>query len=115
MIYEIDQSGKVEDTSKDTVICIANKQKQYVILLPRHEKRRLQSYFREKGEIRNFVIIVFSILIAHTIRKMHASAVVIDREYYGREKTIKKIIYMFLGDYRADLSFDLIGKKSPAR
>jgi len=52
MVYEIDQSGKIEDTSKDTVLCISNGY--YLsVKLKAKTKRQLQKIFRKNGQTRN--------------------------------------------------------------
>lgn len=57
MQIEIDQSGKIEDTSKDTVLALSNGT-QFSIKISRNIKRELQNIFRKNKEPRNSSIIL---------------------------------------------------------
>lgn len=59
MNYQIDQSGKIEQTNKDTVLAAANEENKAVIL-PVKEKRRLQEWFRQIGLPEVFIDAVFT-------------------------------------------------------
>lgn len=61
MSYQIDQSGKIEQTSKVTVIALSNS-KQASIILKAKDKRDLQGIFRQAGKPKVFTIQVFSAL-----------------------------------------------------
>lgn len=58
MKYEIDQSGKIEQTNKNTVLCLSNDKWDSVLILAR-TKRQIQEIFRRNGQIRNYVILPF--------------------------------------------------------
>jgi len=62
MKIEIDQSGKIEDTSKNTIIAFSNGKFKSIFISAR-EKRELQKFFRRIGKPRIFVYRVFAILI----------------------------------------------------
>ncbi len=116
MKYQIDQSGKIEKTNKNTVLCISNGDWDAVLIEAR-TKRQLQEIFRRNGQIRNFVIFTFCAGLAILIkRNLKAGAIIIDREYYGREATIKEILLEMLEESRTDIpiAFGQIGKHSPA-
>ena len=53
MRIEINQSNKVEQTNKDTIIDVSNK-KSFTILISRKIKRKLQEEFRKQGKPRLF-------------------------------------------------------------
>lgn len=49
MRIEIDQSGKIEDTSKHTFLAFSNKE-HFVIKISSMEKQKLQKHFRKTGK-----------------------------------------------------------------
>ena len=91
MNYQIDQSGKVEDTSKDTVVAYANDSIGAVILSAK-EKRRLQELFRQAGTPRLFIDYVFSALLITLLRSVNAQHVTVDIEYPGHTKVIDALV-----------------------
>lgn len=113
-IIEIDQSGKIEDTSKDTVLALSNGT-QFSILISRKIKRDLQTIFRKNKQPRNFVLFTFSAglsILIHHAKPKHK--LLIDKEYLGKEFIIKKHI---LETYKSEkikpiINFGLIGKGS---
>lgn len=58
MVYQIDQSGKIENTSVDTVLCISNG-KWFSVLIKAKTKREIQKFFRRRGQNRNYVLFTF--------------------------------------------------------
>ena len=93
MKVEIDQSGKIENTNKVTVIAFAN-EVSYAILIPAKVKRQLQEVFRRQGKPRLFIYRTFAtgvfLLIRDYLPKI--KNIVIDTEYTGHEKQIKDIL-----------------------
>lgn len=65
---QIDQSGKIEQTSLDTIIALSNHDK-YSITLSKRSKRLLQEIFRDLKKPRVFVYHTFSALIALVLLK----------------------------------------------
>lgn len=115
---EIDQSGKVEQTSLDTVIALANNVR-YVVVLPKKTKRALQTIFRRQGRQRMFVYVTFAALAAIIIKQAKPKTKIsIDIEYQGHEDFIKQQILEYLRKLRVKsvpaLDFNLVGKSSPA-
>lgn len=117
----IDQSGKVEDTAKVTVVAFSNK-KNGSLLISAKEKREIQKVFRELGKPKMFTLQVFSTLVYLLIEKfkLEKHLIVIDLEYKGREDLIKSYIIQ-LGRQRkkvnidkSDLFFEMVGKSSNA-
>lgn len=114
--FQIDQSGKIEQTSKNTVLCLANSSWDTVLIRAR-TKRQIQEIFRRNGQIRNYVLFTFcaglSVLIK---RNLHIGQVTIDREYFGKEPVIKELILKMLKDEKIvpDIYFALIGKQTHA-
>ena len=70
MTYQIDQSGRIEQTNLNTILAITDKNKQMAIIFDRKNKRTLQSIFRNQRKIRMFTILTFSALIAILIKKV---------------------------------------------
>ncbi len=95
MSYHIDQSGKIEQTSLDTIIALSNKE-QFALTLPKQIKRIMQKIFRNEGR---------------------QSQIIIDREYRN-ENLIKARMSEFLRILGVksipDFEFGLVGKSSPA-
>lgn len=91
MLYKIDQSGKVEYTSHDTVVAFSNGKKK-AILIKAQEKRVLQEHFREAGKINIFVYRLFSLLIFLLLKDEDFQDIIIDIEYPGRGDLIKNYL-----------------------
>jgi len=56
----IDQSGRVEETNKITVVALADKKKFFTIALQPKTKKELLTIFRKAGKPRIFPIIVLA-------------------------------------------------------
>lgn len=113
----IDQSGKVEYTSKNTVVAFSNG-KQKSILIKARDKREIQRFFREAGKPDIFVYKTFAILIYLLIADelKEITGVVIDTEYVGKEFLIKNFLMQIfqkrgIGFSPQNISFFHAGKK----
>lgn len=119
MHYEIDQSNKIEQTERDTVLAITN-DLSLAIVLKSKDKRLLQQIFRDRGEPKVFIFFVFAALLAILLVEVSPeSAVVVDHEYLNHEDLIKLKLKQFLTEHSRkelfdNLRFDSIGKKSNA-
>lgn len=93
MSYQIDQSGKIEQTSKVTIIALSNS-KQASIILKAKDKRDLQDIYRRAGKPKVFAIQVFSALTYLLLQKskVDIGMLYIDKEYPGHESIIKSYI-----------------------
>lgn len=119
MKIEIDQSGKIEETSRDTILALSNGIS-YSIKISAKTKRKLQDLYRKIGEPRVFVINTFVVglylLIKRDISKI--TEIVIDIEYPGSEKLITNILKEIFSAQKVkrppDIHFSLIGKGSKA-
>jgi len=119
MKIEIDQSGKIENTSKPTVIAFSNSKNDAVVILAR-EKKILQRFFRQIERPRLFVYLSFAaaicILVKNVIKKCHQ--IVLDREYSGFEKLINNKLKEFISEnyhvQNVRIITMQIGKKSRA-
>lgn len=118
MRYQIDQSGKIEQTSLDTIIALSN-DRRYCVLLPKKVKRLLQEDFRRHKRPRMFIYDTFSALIAIILLRVKpASPVFIDKEYPSNEGLIKARVLELMSkvspEYTPEVEFTLVGKSSPA-
>ena len=116
MKIEVNQSNKIEQTSKDTIIGLAN-EKSFTILINRKIKRKLQEGFRRQGKPRLFSYRTFvgGIILAFKYAKIKPSEVVIDEEYPGKEKMLHSMFLEMWGRIfgkAPEVSFERIGKKS---
>ena len=122
MSIQIDQSGKIEDTSKPTVIALASKKISRSILLQAEDKRLVQTIYRKTGKPRLFVLQVFSALIYLLIERCNCSqqVIIIDHEYPGHEELIRSYIMQLIHKYKNvkidphHIRFGYVGKHSQA-
>jgi len=113
---EIDQSGKIEQLSKDTVLCISDGDWD-AILIKSQTKRQLQEIYRRNGQTRNFILFTFCAGLAILIiRNKKYPVITIDQEYLGKENVIKNILNEMFKKIKnpPDIIFDHIGKKANA-
>jgi len=115
VVVEIDQSGRIEETHRDTIIAAASKNWQFTLRIRRSDKRLLQKCFRRQGRPKMFAITTFAYAVAYLINisKVELSGIVIDIEYPGHEKTIKEILHSEIKQ-PVQIRFQSIGKSSPA-
>jgi hypothetical protein len=120
MRIEIDQSGKIEDTNKDTIIAFSN-EVFGSILIKAKDKREVQKIFRKIGKPKIFVYKLFAILIFLLIKKhlKKINQIIIDEEYPGKSVLIKDYLLREIRKVRPnfpkrDISFSAVGKKSKA-
>ena len=119
MNVEIDQSNKIEQTSKDTIIGLSN-DRTFTILINRKIKRKLQEEFRKQGKPRLFVYRTFiagTVLLLKYAQFNNLIKVIIDKEYFGKEKMLKSMFLEMWSRYFEkipEISFERIGKKSNA-
>ena len=117
----VDQSSKVEQTNKPTVVAYSNEE-QWAIEVPARVKRGVLIELREKGRSRRASVqLVFAALLAVLLRDIagHADIILIDNEYTGQERAIKGQLLRFLDNLGVHaepevLRFGFIGKKSSA-
>jgi len=117
MIVKINQSNKVEQTNRDTIIGLAD-EKTFTILIKKKIKRRLQEEFRKEGKPRLFIYRTFiaGVILALKYAKFkNISKIIIDEEYYGNDKLLKSIFLEIWSRFFTaipEISFEKIGKKS---
>ncbi|MDP1743807.1 MAG: hypothetical protein Q8L51_03390, partial [Candidatus Amesbacteria bacterium] len=117
MSLQIDQSGKIEDTTKDTVIAFSNGTSESVFV-SKKVKRQVQEYFRKIGKPELFVDKTFSIVVYFLICNIKPiQKITIDLEYPGRDKFITTMILDLLKVNKKlihDINFARIGNKPKA-
>lgn len=112
--YYIDQSGKIEQTSQDTVLAYSNGVS-YAIVIPRKVKRQAQELFRLCGLTKTFVYYLFAVGIFYLLADFkQKQEIVVDVEYPGKDKLIKALVLSFLTSHKKqihDLRFARIGNR----
>ena len=115
--YQIDQSGKIEQTNKNTVIAFSNGIK-YSVLIPKKLKRQLQEIFRIHGFTSLFIYYLFSVGVYYLLVKIEQrSDITIDIEYPGKDKIIKQFVTgLLIKNKKAEheINFARIGNRPPA-
>jgi len=111
MKYQIDQSGKIENTEKPTVIAVCN-HITYSISISAKVKRQFQEICRRNGLTRLYVYILFSIGLSLLLTELKTQTkIIIDTEYPGKEKLIKNLVEIFMGKRKTKIDFARIGNK----
>ncbi len=118
MAYQIDQSNKIEQTNKDTVLALSNSIHCSVKIISK-TKRQAQEMFRMNGESRVFVFKTFAAGIYLLLKNSNIKQgkIIIDIEYPGRDKQIKLHVENMLSENeknKIEIIFKPIGKSSPA-
>lgn len=114
--YHIDQSGKIEQTNRNSILALTNGTYDTIIVSGK-TKRRIQEIFRRNGQIRNFILFTFSALLAFLLkRNKNIGQVLVDTEYPGKDAIIKNIVLEMLSEEKTspDIHFGFVGKESPA-
>ncbi|MEK7527375.1 MAG: hypothetical protein AAB537_03130, partial [Patescibacteria group bacterium] len=113
--FEVDQSVRIEELSRDSVVAVANKEQEFSAIIPRKLKRRLyEATRREGGAVKFFAPRLFAQSIIAILRFAPAIVreLIIDIEYPGYERIIMRTIERAVPG--VSVFFKPIGKKSPA-
>jgi hypothetical protein len=120
MRVEVDQSWKIENTNKHSVLAFSDGFASSV-LIPAKDKKLLQEFFRAAGKPEMFVYRTFAILAYHLVKDCldKIDTIVFDREYPSKEALIKDLFLQLVRKDKPDFDknsiwFDEIGKKSNA-
>ncbi len=117
MRVEIDQSGRVEDLSTNTVVAFSNRS-QVAIFIGAGEKRIVVKFL--KGSVifsSDFAPTFFSLLIFLLVQDCKEKSFLIDEEYTGKNSVIEELLvelFKFKRRKAPTIRFGRIGKKSPA-
>lgn len=96
MQYQIDQSGKIEHTSKTTIIAYANGRVNSLKISAK-EKQKLIQMIKELNRPKTtyiytiFAVLIF-ILLTSSRNRYDITEIIIDKEYPGKDATIKNTI-----------------------
>lgn len=121
MRVEIDQSGKIGDTSVDTVLAYSNAES-YTVLIPRQVKRECLLLLRRQGIPANTIYYrLFSISLYFLLRERidRIDQAIIDVEYPKHEESLRRYLLNLLRRGgktigKEKVQFAFIGKKSNA-
>lgn len=113
--FTIDQSGKVEDTSVDTILAFSSNEMQYSIKIPKYLKQNIFSQCQKKYKT-NLALRLFSYGLYLLLKEEtnNESVVIIDDEYPGHSKDIKQYLMQHSNLQKEQIRFELIGKKDQA-
>lgn len=117
MAYQIDQSGKIENTAKHTYIALANN-KTLIVKISSTEKRKLIKTIRElRRPHKTYIYQIFAALIFLLLKDEKMKEVIIDTEYYGHHTSIKEVLVQLFQRFEKktpEINFGYVGKKSNA-
>ncbi len=117
MTYQIDQSGKIEQTNKDTIVALANGAFLTVKITSIEKRKLIKSLSLLKRPHKTYIIEILSVLIYVALRDSKIQNVTIDTEYLGHNGSIKeKLIQLFkkTKSIYPNINFGFIGKHSNA-
>lgn len=114
MKLEVDQSVRIEELNRDTIIGVGNSRIQYAALLPRKVKRHFNEEFRRQGKPHRCGPTVFAaaVILALSSCGKSVTNIVVDTEYGSYESLIRQMINVFFP--KAIVSIERIGRHSPA-
>ena len=116
--FQIDQSGKIEQTNLNTVVALTDGKK-FTVVLGKKDKRILEATFKKMGKIKSYPYVVFAALLAILLNLVDVkNKVIVDREYMGHENTIRERTLHFLHSLGVEsdliIEFGHVGKLSKA-
>ena len=117
MIYQIDQSGKIEDTRRLTIVAFANGKCKALKILAVEKQKLINTMRKLDYPKKTFIYKIFAGLIFLLLKKEKVNEIIIDKEYPGHEATIKNIILQLFRRAKIktpQIRFDTIGKQSNA-
>lgn len=119
MRIQIDQSVKIEETNRDTVIGLSNGV-EFAVVIPAKVKRKLQEEFRRRGKRRLFMYRTFAagvVLLLHHASFRNLPSVTIDEEYPGHAQLLRSMILEMWTRLKKEVfvfTFARVGKRSGA-
>lgn len=114
MKLDVDQSIRIEQLNRDSIIGLGNSVMQYAALVPRKVKRHFMEEMRRRGQPRQFPPTLFAVSIVASLQagKIRPAVIVVDKEYDGYTMLIEAIITYCFPEIQ--IEFRQIGRKSPA-
>ena len=116
-IYEIDQSGKIEQTHRHTIVAIANGKVASIKISSVEKQKLIKMILELRRPNKTYTYDIFSALIYLLLRYISPNSVTIDKEYPGHEAGIKeRLLQFFERDSLKSpgINFGLVGKTSSA-
>lgn len=117
MPYQIDQSGKIEQTSKPTIVTLANGNVKTVKITGVEKRKLIKAMLQLDYPNLNYMQKLFAAMIFVLIKDAKLTEIAIDKEYPGHEADIKNMLLGFFGKFRSaapEISFVLVSKKVKA-
>ena|SRR3989344_4781585 len=117
MSYQIDQSGKIEQTNKQTIVALANGTKKSVRISAVEKQRLIKTMVELDYPQKNYTHKIFAAMIYILLQKSKVESVLIDTEYSGHDASIKEIlIQLFQKSQKScpEINFGYVGKHSNA-
>lgn len=116
--YQIDQSGKIEQTNRQTIIALANGKKKTVKISSTEKQKLIKTIMELDKPKKKYVHRIFAALLFLLLRGEEIKEpIMIDKEYFGHEADIKNILLQLFEKHRSkspEIEFGFVGKKSPA-
>ncbi|MBI2596713.1 hypothetical protein HYW41_00970 [Candidatus Daviesbacteria bacterium] len=114
--FEVDQSPKIEQMTKDSFIAIASTaypDQAYVLKIRKGVKRQLLNQFKSK-KTKNFAPMLFGRSIALLIKlaRISPDRLIIDKDFPGYNSLVEEMIIQSLP--KVSIEFKSVGKNSPA-
>lgn len=117
MSYQIDQSGKIEFTAKNTYLALANG-KVLICKISALEKRKLIKTIKAfKKPNKTYIYQIFASLVFILVKNQNLQEMQIDIEYPGHNASIKEVLIQLFENINKkppEINFVLVGKKSNA-
>jgi hypothetical protein len=115
--YQIDQSGKIEQTNKPTVVALANGEVMTVKISAVEKQKLIKTIIELRRPHKTYKYDIFSALVFILLIQVYPVKVEIDKEYPGHEAGIKERIIQFferMNKEPPEINFGLVGKKCQA-
>lgn len=118
MAFQIDQSGKIEQTNRHTIVALANGKRRTVKITSTQKHNLIKTILELDKPKKKYVHKIFAALLFLLLKdEAIKEPIMIDREYYGHEADIKNILLQLFEKHQRkspEIEFGLVGKKSPA-
>lgn len=116
-MFQIDQSGKIEQTSKATIVTLANGYIKTVKISGVEKRKLIKAMIQLDYPSLNYMHKMFAALVFILLKDVKIGEVIIDKEYPNHEADIKNMLLNYfkkLGLKPPEVSFGLVGKKVKA-
>lgn len=116
-MYQIDQSGKIEQTNRQTIIALSNSKHNSVKISAVEKQRLIKTMLELDYPQKNYTHKIFAAMIFLALHNNKIEDVLIDTEYSGHNSSIKEIlVQLFQKSNKTcpEISFGYVGKKSHA-